>query len=441
MHIGSFALIWPCLLAAATASLYKDSRSLDLALIFLAMASIALLSIREIRMRAVDWSVLLAGLYEVPALLFSQYRANSIFTLRLIFLSVLLYFAVRLTIRTQIQIACLSGILGFGGAGLAAFALLQFSDNSKRLANAGLTNLVAFRSRLIIAPTPWIPGEWFTLLLLALPFACALPLYLWRKHKNWPAAVVLVPPILFTSALMLSLSRAVFWSTFVFFVAAWFLMSLFKVIGLKRGGLLLASALGIVFLILVAETLRYPGILEAYSGRHTSQIRSTQGRLTIWNRSLEVVRAYPLWGVGSGNGALALTSTADQEETTGFASRIFSLPIQILVEKGIVGFLVYCSFLVLVAREPIRTMRYSPPEAILSPAGVSKKSGGENLRDRSQVLPSELSAHKAMVCCFAAGLIAVLFRELTYSSLFEHQLTLALVAVLCAFLCSPEASN
>ena len=42
------------------------------------------------------------------------------------------------------------------------------------------------------------------------------------------------------------------------------------------------------------------------------------------------------------------------------------------------------------------------------------------------------SAHKAITCCFAAGLAAVLFRELVYSSLLEHTLTLVLAAVLSA---------
>ena len=42
-----------------------------------------------------------------------------------------------------------------------------------------------------------------------------------------------------------------------------------------------------------------------------------------------------------------------------------------------------------------------------------------------------------MKCCFAAGLIAVLFRELTYSSLLEHTLTLALAFALAALICAP----
>jgi hypothetical protein len=51
---------------------------------------------------------------------------------------------------------------------------------------------------------------------------------------------------------------------------------------------------------------------------------------------------------------------------------------------------------------------------------------------------ADQSARKAMTCYFAAGLVAVLFRELVYSSLLEHSLTLVLAAVLSGLVCSPE---
>jgi O-antigen ligase len=428
---------WACVLSGLVAGTYFGSPKSELFLSFAVLAGIWLFALARAQMRAVDWCMLLVGVYEVPALLFSQYRANGVSTTRSIALGVLLYFAVRLTIRMRIQVAFLGGVFGLGGAGLATLALFQFAHNSRHLSDAGLNNLLAFRSRLVSPPPPWIPGEWFTLILLALPFACASPVYLWRSARNWLAAVSLIPVLLIASALTLSLSRAVFSSTCLFFVAACSLMFLFRVVRFRVVGWLLGLALGALFLILAIETVAYTGVLEAYSGRHTSQVRSTQGRVAIWNRSIELVRAHPVWGVGSGNAALALTSTADLEETTGFASRTFSLPIQILVEKGVAGFLVYCAFLFFVAREFVRNMSYSPPEVAAVLADRRRKGGTTGISAHIQTRNADLSVRKVMVCCFAAGLIAVLFRELTYSSLFEHDLTLALAAMLSALLCLP----
>ncbi len=434
-------IAWVGILAGFLGGLYSTANGTTLWFAAILLAALLFLPTKRTRMRAADWSVLVLAAFEVPSSLFSQYRANSIRGTIAIAIFVLIYFATRLAIRSNLQVSVFTGLLGLGGGYLASSAISQFRENANRLGAVGLTNLVAFRSKLISPPSPWIPGEWFTLLLLSLPFACLAPLYLWQKQRKWLAAVTLVVPVLITATLCLSMSRAVFWSVVVFcFLSCAFLLA-GRLLTLRAGGILLGGALAALILVLACETAFYPGLLKAYAGQHTSQVRSTQGRFEIWNRSLDLVRARPLWGVGSGNAALALTSTADQEETTGFASRTFSLPIQILVEKGIVGFLLYCTFLILVAREFVRTMRYSPPEAVAAPSGSGKKSDRSSPAEDYQTMLADLSKRKAMACCFAAGLVAVLFRELTYSSLFEHQLTLALVAVTCALVCLPEHAN
>jgi O-antigen ligase len=430
---------WACILAGLAAGLYSSNAGNTLWISATLLAAMVLLPTHSLQMRVVDWIVLLLCAFEIPSLSFSQYRATSIRVTVTIAIFALTYCTARLAIRTNLQMVSLSALLGLGGGYLALFGLSHFDANAKRLDTVGLTNLVAFRSRLISPPSPWIQGEWFNLLLLALPYACVLPLYLFqRQQRKWLAATTLVVPVLITATLCVSLSRAVFWSVIVFcFVSCAFLLGS-RLVKARAAGVLLGVALVALVLILAAESAVYPGLLTAYTGQHTSQVRSTQGRFEIWNRSLEVVRAHPLWGVGSGNSALSLTSTADQEETTGFASRTFSLPIQVLVEKGIVGFLLYGAFLVLVAREFIRTIRYSPPETLVASLSGRKKSSSVRAGDDNQAVLTELSARKAMACCFAAGLGAVLFRELTYSSLFEHQLTLALTGVLSALVCLPE---
>ncbi len=171
-----------------------------------------------------------------------------------------------------------------------------------------------------------------------------------------------------------------------------------------------AVALCMLGLVLFADNAVYPGIARAYMGSQTSQVRSTEGRLAIWKRSAKVFRISPVWGVGSGNAPLFLAGSADPEETTGFASRTFSLPIQMLTEKGVIGTGIYLAVLVLVASAAHRKLR-------------SSKTTLES---------------KGMICCFAAGVIAVLFRELTYSSLLEHAATAMLFAMCLALLVNEE---
>lgn len=432
---------WVCILAGSAAGLFFTSTSLTLWISITILAVLACLSAKKIQIGLVDWSVLLLCAFEIPSALFSQYRANSIrLSMGIVFFS-LIYFVVRLTLRTLAQIASLSSLLGLGGACLALYGLSQFNKNVKVFGAVGLKSLIAFRSQLISPPGPWIPGEWFTLLLLALPLASALPVFLLQKQRKWLAAAAVVAPVLIAANLCLSLSRGVFWSVVVFC----FLICVFRVgsrlASVRAAGILLGAALFALVLIVAGESALYPGLLWAYAGQQTSQVRSTQGRFEIWNRSLDLVRTHPVWGVGSGNAALSLTSTADHGETTGFAGRTFSLPVQVLVEKGIVGSLVYSAFLFLIAREFICTMRFSPSRSGSSGDSTVIHIPSKGVNASRLYKSGDDRAHRTMVCCFGAGLVAVLFRELTYSSLMEHSLTLALFAILAALVCRPVGAE
>lgn len=426
---------WACILAGLAAALYSNASSISLLVALIVMATLTLFSEKRVRVQPVDWSVLLLGAFEIPSLLFSQYRANSIRGSLAIALFVLIYCAARLTVRATADVVVLCSLLGLGGGWLAVSGFSEFSNEARLLTTTGLTNLVAFRSRLISSPTPWVVGEWFTLLLLALPFASAFCGYLWQKQLKWYALAAVIFPFLVTVTLTLSLSRAIFWSITGFCLLVCAFMVAGRIITLRKGAVLFASALCALVLILACESALFPGVFRAYVGQHSSQVRSTEGRLAIWHRSLEIVRAHPLLGVGSSNSALVLTSSADQEETTGFASRTFSLPLQVLTEKGIIGFGLYTIFLVLVGREFTLGMRYSR-------SGVARVGSVETAlvagQSTSRTSQADESARAAMTCCFAAGLVAVLVRELVYSSLFEHSLTLALIGLLCALLVHPD---
>lgn len=387
-----------------------------------------------------DWAALSLLAFEVPSLLFSQYRANSIGTSEAVAFSVLVYLALRLLMRAPLTTAWLAALVGTGGAWLACVGIHQFALRSRQLTAIGLTDFVAFRSRLI-APVPgWVPGECFTVLLLTLPFACASGVYAWRRGKHGVAVPSLLATVLILAVLVLSLSRAVFWSTIFFFFVVCGLMAAYRVVPIRTASLLMAGSIGAVILILGCETAFYPGIFRAYTGSQISQARSTGGRIDIWKRSMELTRGHRWWGVGSSNSALWLLSSADEDETTGFASRTFSVPVQVLAEKGIVGFACYSAFLLLAGWEFHRGMRLHTTQTFAlnsaSVGGRGRKPGSGNKEDRARI--QRMNAHRAMKCCFAAGLAAVLLRELAYSSLLEHILTLAVTLGLIALMCAPS---
>jgi O-antigen ligase len=86
------------------------------------------------------------------------------------------------------------------------------------------------------------------------------------------------------------------------------------------------------------------------------------------------------------------------------------LPVQLLTEKGVIGTALYLAVLVMAGWEAHRKLR--------------------NPKVSPQI--------KGMTCCLAAGVVAVLFRELTYSSLLEHSATAMLFAMSLALLVAKE---
>jgi O-antigen ligase len=383
---------FPAIQAVGTAGLLIAAylRSVGVVLVGLIALLIGTIAIAKptARMGGLDWAVASLGLYEAVSLSLTTYSVNSIWYAEIVFLAVLTYLAVRLSVATWRQVPMIVGVIGMGGLYLAWTAILSFRTNAAALHEVGLHGLVAFRARLI-SPGSYVLGEWLTILLLALPFACTLSMWLWTSSGTrwWMPAVSLAAPVCIIGALCLSCSRAVFWSMVLFVL----LLALLRFRAAVAG-------LAVIGVCLAIENAAYPGIVQAYVGSHSSQVRSTEGRIAIWKRSLDLFQEHPLWGVGSGNSPLHLNSTGNQDETVGFASRTFSLPFQLLAEHGIVGLPLYGAVFCLAARETFRR------------------------RD-------------LVACCLFAGLVAVLARELTYSSLLEHPVTAMLAATILGLIC------
>ena len=95
----------------------------------------------------------------------------------------------------------MSGAVAVFGAHLGLKAIAQFVAEGKHLTGTGFFDLLPFRSRLITPPAAWIIGEWFSVLLLALPFACSVPVFLWRRERRWRTTLAILPPLIVTLAL------------------------------------------------------------------------------------------------------------------------------------------------------------------------------------------------------------------------------------------------
>ncbi len=67
-------IAWAGILAGLLAGMYSTAAGITLWIAAILLAALLFLPTKPIRMRAVDWSVLLFPAFEIPSLLFSQYH-------------------------------------------------------------------------------------------------------------------------------------------------------------------------------------------------------------------------------------------------------------------------------------------------------------------------------------------------------------------------------
>ena len=159
-----------------------------------AALAVAAVMARKAELFLTDWGVALALLYEMLSLAVSQYAANGLPFAKVVSSAAACYFLVPLSAATASRMAALSLLVGSGGAALAWRGLTQANEHAGVLRDNGFQDIVAFRARLISPPAPWVAGEWFTLLLMTLPFACALAAFCWlRWRRRWALAAVALP--------------------------------------------------------------------------------------------------------------------------------------------------------------------------------------------------------------------------------------------------------
>jgi hypothetical protein len=210
------------------------------------------------RLSRLDWGVLLLLIYEIPSLLLSRYPANGAWANKALCLGALVYFVVRLVLHTAGQVLIVALVLGTAGSALAWRALTQFNGQVRLLRGNGLLETMAFRARLIAPPPPWLLGEWFTLVLLTLTFAFAVPVFFWVS-RQWISAAVAAPmALVIGAALLLSCSRSVVGGVIVLVVVVVVLAAVCRVVRRKTAAIFAAGAVCVLGLVLVAENAVFP---------------------------------------------------------------------------------------------------------------------------------------------------------------------------------------
>ena len=232
------------------------------------------------------------------------------------------------------------------GVLLSISGILYFLSSYFQMRAAGFSNFCDFRHIFYFGSPAGSPtGEWITLYLAFLPFSFIVLFEKFKKDKR-ESLLLLIPPILILIILVCSCSRGMYLAigSFAFFGSALFLW--YKLSSLKMVVLFNTIFLISLGLIIVTSPLFKPVVTTLSLFQTTSQVRSYEGRKSIWKAGIEMIKNYPLSGIGANNFPIMYVTYKDQYDDTPFVGRVFNFFLQLTIEKGIVGLIAYCFLII-----------------------------------------------------------------------------------------------
>ncbi|MCF6168935.1 O-antigen ligase family protein [Lutibacter sp.] len=253
----------------------------------------------------------------------------------------------------------------------------------KNLTSEGFFELNNFKN--LYTPFGVLNNIWASILLLFIPFNLIFLIHLDKKGDK----ILLILNLLLTVfSIIVSFSRGAYLSVFVFV----FLLNVLLINYLRFKQLFLYNII-MVLMFSTSALLMYNSFKTTISfNKIESQQRSTDGRIALWKHSFKLIKDKPIVGYGQDNYLLAQDKHPYLGEDIANSYRTNNTYIELLIERGILGFASYLFFFLIVLIIVFK-----------------------NLKSRKNT-----QKEKIEIAIIFSGIIAILVREFTFSSLFEN---------------------
>lgn len=332
--------IWPLFFFPVLLILYKAHKT-------------KLTQLQDFKFNSVDLAVIIVCVFEVLLLQFSNYINNSLLTTQRLLLVGVFWFFFRVFLTNHFSIKLYVNVMSVTVGLLSLLTLISYLKHRTSVIGMGHTDMTLFRQ--YYRPLGCISNDWVAILLCMIP----MPLYglVGCKKKSFMIILYTICLYLTIIAIMVSFSRGGYLSLSLLFALTFLLIYLFKKESLK---LILTAYMVLIISSAITLIPDRKSVLTTLSvSKTTVQKRSTAGRLKKWHESIELAKISPLTGVGGGNYGLALDNCI-KNKTSTLTRRSTNSYLQILVEKGVLGIIVYSISLVVIIMECWRRMRRNP---------------------------------------------------------------------------------
>lgn len=402
------------IIMAVLAFQIEDRLHICLLLLAISLAVIRPHSFRQ--WTAIDIILSLITVYDMLSCLYADLSIPAIYSALFSIFCLITYFILRkLFCSTHTtQLIQQGSYLPIGIALL--LAICSFFIFRKSILSVGFHDTYHFR--FLFRPLGYITNVWAEVLLILLGWVCLV-----RRYSNLFIFLIIV-------AILFSFSRGIYISLGIFIAClvrrhsgllifmtfvtvllsnswiAYILLSIFIV-----GWLFLVKPkhtklrLLVISIVAIALTgIFLPDEMKTtlIMNHTTSQQQSTEGRINATQVGWETFKKHPLFGYGNGNYTFAIDQALNQDSTLPYTSFAPNILIQLLIEKGIIGCLLYLLLAIAVCLEVIK--RRKRPES-------------------------------GIICCILLALVA---KEMTQATLLYTPFALFMVYILLAFLQKEE---
>lgn len=320
----------------------------------------------------------------------SSFWPNTIKSVFMIIMLLFLYRLLQLTATAQWQLNTIKLFISIIALILSSITILSFGFHYLKFSPSDIGDLSYVKH--FYAPLGIIANDWATIFICLLPF----PFSLLSIDTNKIQLLFIGISALVLYAILITLSRGAILSVLFFLICLFVFTYLWQREKLKKLFIQtsIITAIALLFCIPIKQSFTTTlGIIK-----NTSQKRSIEGRISKWKESLYLFQQHPIVGVGTGNYALASYNIIGKDKEY-FNPRCTNSYLQVLVEKGVLGAVVYGGFLVHIFIISFRKIKTGNWDCLI----------------------------------FTSGLVALCVRELSFSSLLENHSVLTLSMLIMAF--------
>ncbi len=333
-----------------------------------------------------DVGILILLIVEIITALNSYYISNSLESITRVCFLFFLYLAYRTMFKKSRNKILFLTTFFLVSSILLLINVICFFCFYLDLESHGFTELNNFKNLYVFG----LNSFWVTILLLFIPFNLV---FLLQQESNKMRLFIVFNLCINLFCIVVSFSRGAYISLLVFYV----LCNLFSFKYLRLKKIIFYNVIALLLLSPVF-LVRDPFLTTLSFNKTISQQRSTKGRINLWNHTKKIIEEKPVFGWGQGNYVLSQDKTPYVGEDVRFSRGTNNTYIEILIERGIIGFFPYVLIFIIILLIFYKKLK-------------SKKLAKDE---------------KIIVIVLFSGIISILVRELTFSSmtLFNYPLFL-----------------